>query len=109
MRTFIHPTQDASIFSKIPTLNAGLDEVLYIGKDSGSNSIRSLIQFDLSTISQSISNGNIPANCDFYLNLKLANAESLSQNVTVYMYPVSQSWVEGTGLSIQDVSNPNDG
>ena len=56
MRTFIKPTQDATIYQRYPTINSGLDEIIEIGKvtnieDGASRyataSARILLDFDI--------------------------------------------------------------
>lgn len=110
MRKFIYPNKDATIYEQYPTLNSGLDEILDVGKTAtGSTAARSLISFDTTSISQSMANGSIPASASFYLNLYVANATGLKANQAIQLYPVSQSWTEGSGYSIQLIENPSDG
>jgi hypothetical protein len=58
---------------------------------------RTLIQFNLDTISASISAGEITSP-RFFLNLKVANEYQLPIAYTVYAFPVSQSWDMGNGF-----------
>ena len=114
MRKFIFPQKDASIYENNPTLNSGLDEILDVGKSgtvigTGSYAIRSLLQFDISAISESIYAGQIPDSAKFFLNLYIANASNLESSQSIYVYPISQSWTEGTGFTAQSVDNPSDG
>lgn len=57
---------------------------------------RSLIQFDLTFISQSISSGDI-ISPKFYLKLKSTEARELPVNFTIFAFPVSGSWEQGDG------------
>lgn len=57
---------------------------------------RSLMKFDLTAISTSISNGEITSP-QFKLNLKVCNEYELPITYTIYAFPVSQSWVMGNG------------
>lgn len=57
---------------------------------------RSLLKFDITAISASISSGAI-VNPKFSLKLKTYKAEELPLSYTVYVYPVSQSWDMGNG------------
>ena len=57
---------------------------------------RTLIKFDLSTISSSIANLEI-ADPKFTLNLKVCNEYQLPIQYSIYAFPVSQSWVMGNG------------
>jgi len=109
-RRFITPSQDVTIYQEYPRRNTGKDEVIEVGKDdTGAFIIRGLLQFDLTTYSASLASGDIAANADFYLNLRLAKAYSLQTSQQVEFYMVSQSWEEGTGYFAQDIKNPKDG
>lgn len=112
MRTFIKTTQDSSIYERYPTRNTGLDEILEVGKlvksldGSGmyaSASVRSLLQFDVSTSSP------YPATAKYYLNLHIANAQNVDRYQKLEIHLVSQSWTEGSGYFYQDVKNVEDG
>jgi hypothetical protein len=95
----IYPLSDATIYeaseSTVPGLpnpsiiNTGLDAILDISKtfDSAENpyNSRALLKFDLTTISQSISAGQI-TNPKFYLSLYTTEAEEIPVNYTLYAY-----------------------
>lgn len=103
MKYFNFPIKDASIYSKYPRKTTGIDEILDVGKtDNGTQIVRSLIQFDISEISQSISDGTYPINSEFELKLFLANADRIIPDQILYAYPISSSWSEGTGYFYQD-------
>jgi hypothetical protein len=57
------------------------------------------MQFDLTSISQSISNGSISntGSLKFYLNLKTANVKEVPLKYTLYTYPLTQNWNIGDG------------
>jgi hypothetical protein len=112
MRTFISATEDASIYQRYPSSNTGLDEILEIGKLKkstdmdvmyASSSVRSLLNFDIP------SNQQYPTNSVYLLNLRIATAKHVNRYQTIEVYPVSRSWVEGSGYFYQDVRNVNDG
>lgn len=112
MRTYLTPTQDASIYQRYPTINSGLDEILEVGKlvksldqDNlyASASVRSLISFDIGSTSP------YPSSSRYYLKLYLANANDVHRYQKIEVYPVSRSWVEGSGYFYQDVQNVSDG
>lgn len=104
MHCFIYPQQDATIYNDYQEYNTGGDEILDIIKTyfSGSNFSepnysRALIKFNIDYVSQSIQSGEIGSE-KFYLNLKLAWAvKNKNTPVTLYIYPVSNSWEEGSG------------
>jgi len=84
--------------------NTGLDEVLEVTKffDEESNSIhmgnsRILSKFDLTEISKSISSNEIPATANYQLNLTSIGDDEVETEYTLEVYPISQSWSEGTG------------
>jgi len=105
-RKFITPIKDASIYEGYPNRNAGADEIIEVGKSSdGTDTIRSLIQFD---IAGELS-GAVPGDASYYLNIRLAKASNLQGIQLVNFYEVSQSWEEGSGYVAQDLVNPDDG
>ena len=65
---------------------------------------RSLIKFDLSEISKSISSGDID-DPKFTLNLKAVESKELPLEYKIYAFPISQSWTMGTGLFVGNGSS----
>ncbi len=57
---------------------------------------RTLIKFDVSTISQSISSGDI-SNPTFFIKLRSIEAKELPTSYKIYAFPISQSWDRGDG------------
>ena len=103
MHYFIFPDKDTTIYQHTGSKNTGLDEILEIQKDlnqSGTNPkvSRVLMQFDLSEVSKSMHRGTIARDAKFYLNMYDANPAELSYSQSLYAYPVSQSWVVGSGF-----------
>tara|TARA_B100000073_G_scaffold325072_1_gene308548 strand:+ start:4133 stop:5239 length:1107 start_codon:yes stop_codon:yes gene_type:complete len=106
---FVYPEKDATIVrgpvesNDSSKKNTGLDEILEVGKTfqtfstSFDKVARSLIQFDISTISASVSDGTIASGSKFYLNMYDAGASELNRDQTLYAYATSQSWDEGDG------------
>ena len=112
MRKFLIPAKDTTIYQTFPTNNAGLDEILEIGKvidttqvdpSYVTSSARSLLYFNLPTTA-SVSTGS-----SYFLNLRLANATNVLRNQTLVVYQISQSWDEGSGFFYENVKNSNDG
>jgi len=102
----IYGQKDTTIYelNTRKTQNTGLDEVLEVTKffDEDSNSVftgnsRILTHFDLSEISQSIVAGDIPTSSKYQLNLTSVEANEVETEYTLEVYPVSQSWSEGSG------------
>ena len=103
MHYFTFGEKDSTIYQVSGSMNSGLDEILEIRKDVSDtgdvvNVSRILVQFDLSTISQSIHN-DIITNPKFFLNLYDAKPTSLATSQSLYAYPVSQSWTMGDARS----------
>lgn len=112
MRTFLSPTQDATIYQRYPNNNTGLDEIIEVGKavksldGSGmyaSASARILINFDIPSLQQ------YPTSSVYFLNLRIANATNVNRYQKLEVYPISSSWVEGSGYFYQDIKNSQDG
>jgi hypothetical protein len=108
----IYPEKDATIYERTESKNTGLDSILevshiLIGTASRYNS-RVLMKFDTSQIEEQVSAGKISENARYYLILKTAEVREIPQEYTLYAYPVSSSWTNGTG---RFVNNPivNDG
>ena len=81
MHFFTFAEKDTTIYESSGSLNAGLDEILEIRKDvSDTGDVvdvsRILIRFDITGISQSISN-NVITSPSFYLNLYDAKPTAL--------------------------------
>ena len=88
MHYFIFPDIDTTIYQASASLNTGLDEILEVRKDlTDSNTnpkvSRILMKFDLSYISQSVSNGTIGSNAKYYLNLYDAKPSELTTSQSV--------------------------
>jgi hypothetical protein len=66
---------------------------------------RTMIKFDLTTLSQSISKNEISSSkLKFTLNLKACGMRNLPLNYSIYAYPISQSWENGNGRYADDGS-----
>ena len=59
---------------------------------------RILLKFDLTSISESLANGDINSeNIKFYLKLKATEVSQVPLNYQIYAYPISHSWTMGVG------------
>jgi hypothetical protein len=112
MYKIIYPTRDTTLYSRHPDRNTGADQILEITKVASGSAIediigsheywdtnfnsRFLIDFDITDVSASIASGDI-SNARFYLTVKATEAINLPIEYTLYGYPVSGSWVNGTG------------
>jgi len=114
MRTILTASKDTTLYQAFLNNNAGLDEIIEIGKvidlseptsstAYATGSARSLIYFDLPTTA------SVPATASYFLNLRLANADNVKRNQEIIIYQVSRSWSEGSGYFYQDIKNVEDG
>ncbi len=122
MHHFIFPSQDTWISSGSSTItnesfknqNFGKDQILEVKKffynEEFHHQSRALVQFsgtDFTNMSQSIVDGTI-TNPKFYLRLYEVEGNSkLSDNYTLIIQPISQSWTEGTGKFDDKPKNTN--
>jgi hypothetical protein len=98
---FIFPEKDTTIYSHPDrdTLNTGNDEILELVKEKGSNNSlyypsRILLQFKNTDIQTAINKSN---NFTASLQLFSVDHKNLSNEQSVEVFPISQSWNEGTG------------
>ncbi len=119
MHYFLYPTKDTTLSNHPDYIfkNMGLDEILEIEKrtypivtqSTASGQIqwqygaentslsRALLHFNLTEISSSIVDGEIPANAQFFLSLKTAEANAVPVKYTLVAYPLAKEWEMGTG------------
>jgi hypothetical protein len=91
----IFPTKDATIYSRYPAKNTGLDSIIEAIADFSTGTAqvsRYLIQFSQEEI-DSIIDDKISGS-EFQVNLKnyIANITNLNTDTTLEIYPVSGSW-----------------
>lgn len=100
----IFPEKDTTIWSEPNTAgvygNAGLDPIVEVGGYPDANLVgrtqRTLIQFKASDISSALEN-KVTGTWSSSLHLSLASATEIPTSYTLYAYPISQSWTNGTG------------
>lgn len=105
MYHFITASKDATVYLQQPNQNTGLDEILEISKVYYGNIkdiARTLIQFNTTPLSQSISDGEIQLD-NVTLVLREADTEEVPLDYTIYAYPVSQSWEMGKGTRFDNI------
>jgi hypothetical protein len=99
----IFPSQDATMYSLYPSMNTGVDEIIeatttaYGAFNPSPQVSRFLIQFDSAEINDILNNKIVARNWQANLRCYAANVTGLSEATMVYVYPVSQSWNNGTG------------
>ena len=107
MYYFLTASKDASIFQQQPTQNTGLDEVLEVSKvyyGSLKDIARSLIKFDLNTLSQSLYDGDVTMSVA-ELVLRETETNEIPLSYSLEINPVSQSWEMGIGTRFDDISS----
>lgn len=97
----IFPQHDTTIYERTESMNTGIDSILeltheYLGTGFMWNT-RILMKFDMSYIEEQINLGKISNNAKYYLVMKTAEVKEIPQEYTVYAYPISSSWMNGTG------------
>ena len=99
----IFPSQDTTLYSQYPNMNIGIDEIIeatttaFGAYDPNPQASRFLIQFDTNEIRDIINNKISGSSWTSYLRCYAATITGLSEATTVYIYPLSQSWNNGTG------------
>ena len=99
----LFPIKDATIYSGYPAINTGLDSLLEINSEypitltPTPRVARSLIQFDQAEIDSVFDTKISSSNWSSSLKTSISVAEGITQNSTLYVYPISGSWVNGTG------------
>ena len=123
MHHFIFPNQDTWISSGSSKIdgtsfkdqNFGRDQILEVKKEffnlSFDHPTRALVQFsgdEFTELSKSVADGTIASDAKYYLRLYEAegNAE-MTEEYTLAIQPISQSWTEGTGKFGDNPKNTN--
>ena len=98
-----YSNHDTTIYEKSGSMNAGIDSLLELSKISSSAGIftsRILIKFPLEEITAQIQAEKI-VNPTFFLNLYQTEVIEAPQNYSLVAFPLSQSWVNGTGRALE--------
>ena len=96
---FVTSSKDASIYTDYKNQNTGIDPILSLFKyktDLVDKSSRFLIEFDTTSISQSLASGEL-TNPTFSLDLKTTSLKELAYSFSLECLPISQSWEQGLG------------
>ena len=98
----LFPSQDATIYSRYPDKNTGLNEILSVSiedaQDSGNTQAsRTLIQFSSTEITDVINSKVSGSNWSASLRGFLAEANGLNSDTTLEVYAITGSWNMGTG------------
>lgn len=98
----IFAERDATIYERLYQMNTGIDpllEILHETPGSGSSiyNSRILLKFDVTDIENRVNTNKISNNAKYYLSLVTADVREIPQEYTIYAYPLSSSWTNGTG------------
>jgi len=108
MHKFYKSLFDASVYLQQPAQNAGVDEIIEVGKlyyGDIKDIYRTLIKFDITPISASIAANEISGTWTAYLNLTTAVGDEIPIEYTIYANAVSQSWSMGTGTKFDNITS----
>jgi hypothetical protein len=113
MFRIFYPESDATVYESLQTTNTGLDEILEIGKQYGTDGStllksRALIKFNTSEITNVVSKYGVNVNsCKFILQLYTSYAKNLPAQYTLESKIVAQPWINGTGYLVSDPTVSN--
>jgi len=109
----IFPLQDATMYSRYPNMNTGIDAILEISNLNPSTVstpvvARPIIQFDQSQINDVIDNLNTGSTAiSASLKAFIADASGIVMKSDLYVYPTSGSWNNGSGEYLDNPSTTN--
>ena len=109
----LFPIKDSTIYSGYPAMNTGLDALLEVTSEypttltPSPRVARSLIQFDQTEIDDVIDNKILKSNWSGSLKSYISVAEGIDTTSTMYVYPISGSWNNGTGEYLDSPQTTN--
>ena len=98
----LFPEKDTTLYSAYPALNTGIDAILEVSSLVPSISpsprvARALVQFNQSEIEDIIDNKVNGLDFSSSLKLYIAEAQGINLDTTLEIYPISDTWGNGTG------------
>ena len=109
----IFPLQDATMYSRYPSTNTGIDAILELSNLNPSTIgtpvvARPIIQFDQSQINDVIDNLNTGSTAiSACLKAFIADARGIVMKSDLYVYPTSGSWNNGSGEYLDNPPTTN--
>ena len=109
----LFPIKDSTIYSGYPAMNTGLDALLEVTSEypttltPSPRVARSLIKFDQTQIDDIIDNKILGSSWSGSLKSYISVAEGIDTTSTMYVYPVSGSWNNGTGEYLDSPQTTN--
>lgn len=97
----LFPEKDTTLYSMYPSMNTGIDPINQVSNlnfaiNSSPSVARTLIQFDKTEI-QDIIDTKVTGTWEAYVKSFIANAQGVYRETVLEIWPVSQSWYNGTG------------
>ena len=97
----LFPEKDTTLYSMYPSMNTGIDPINQVSNlnfaiNSSPSVARTLIQFDETEI-QDIIDTKVTGTWEAYVKSFIANAQGVYRETVLEIWPVSQSWYNGTG------------
>mgnify|MGYP000352663058 CR=1 FL=1 len=98
----IFPEKDNTLYSMYQSMNTGIDPINQISNlnfaiSSQPSVARVLTQFSTLEIVDVIDNKIVGNTFDVYLKSFIATAQGINEDADLYIFPVSESWNNGTG------------
>ena len=109
----LFPIKDATIYSGYPAMNTGLDALLEVTSEypltltPSPRVARSLIKFDQTEIDDVIDNKILGRGWSGSLKSSISVANGIDLTSTMYVYPISGSWNNGTGQYLDSPQTTN--
>ena len=108
----LFPSQDATVYSRYPDKNTGLNEILSVSvedsQDSGNTqAARTLIQFSSTEIADVINNKISGSTWSASLRGFISEVNGLNSDTTLEVYAITGSWNMGTGKYSYDPEYTN--
>jgi len=109
----LFPIKDTTIYSGYPAMNTGLDALLEVTNEypltltPSPRVARSLIKFDQTEIDDVIDNKISGSGWSGSLKTYISVAEGIDISSTMYVYPISGSWNNGTGQYLDSPQTTN--
>lgn len=97
----LFPIKDTTLYSQYNSMNTGIDPINQVSNlnfaiESSPTVARTLIQFDLTEIQTTI-DSLTTGSWEAYLKSFIATAQGINEDADLYVFPVSESWNNGTG------------
>jgi hypothetical protein len=106
MYYFLTASKDTSVYLQQPNQNTGLDEVLEVSKVYYGNIkdiSRSLIQFDITHLSDVINSGKVVMETATLVMWE-TESEEIPLQYSIRVHPIAESWEMGIGTRFDDIS-----